>query len=69
VAEAFRGRVERLRLPHPSASTGPFLTVSVGVATGVPRAGVSPSALVAAADDALYRSKRWGRNRVTALDV
>ena len=69
LAEAFRERVERLRLPHPAAPAGPFLTVSVGVATGVPRAGISPSALVAAADDALYRSKRWGRNRVTALDA
>lgn len=68
VAEAFRERIERLRLPHPAPSVGRFLTVSVGVATGVPRAGASPSALVAAADDALYRSKHHGRNRVTALD-
>ena len=68
VAESFRGRIERLRMPHPSSSVGPFLTVSVGVATGVPRAGTSPSALVAAADDALYRSKDAGRNRVTVVD-
>jgi diguanylate cyclase (GGDEF)-like protein/PAS domain S-box-containing protein len=40
------------------------ITVSVGVAT---RSMATPSAasLVAAADDALYRSKRGGRNRVT----
>jgi len=68
VAEAFRDRIERLRIPHPAPSVGPVLTVSVGVATAVPRAGASPSSLVAAADDALYRSKHEGRNRVTARD-
>jgi diguanylate cyclase (GGDEF)-like protein len=67
-AEAFRERVERLRLPHPAAPSGSYVTVSVGVATAIPRPGTSPSTLVAAADDALYRSKHMGRNRVTAID-
>jgi diguanylate cyclase (GGDEF)-like protein len=67
-AEAFRERIERLRLPHPAAASGSYLTVSVGVATAVPRAGASPSTLLAAADEALYRSKHLGRNRVTAID-
>jgi diguanylate cyclase (GGDEF)-like protein len=68
VAEAFRERIERLRLPHPAPLLGPFLTVSVGVATAVARSGASPSGLVSAADEALYRSKHEGRNRVTARD-
>jgi diguanylate cyclase (GGDEF)-like protein len=67
-AEAFRERVERLRLPHPAAPSGSYVTVSVGVATAIPRPGASPSTLLAAADDALYRSKHMGRNRVTAID-
>ncbi|HET9792937.1 MAG TPA: diguanylate cyclase [Thermoanaerobaculia bacterium] len=67
VAESFRQKIERLRLRHPASPDG-FLTVSVGVATGIPRRGFSPSALVAAADQALYKSKKDGRNRVTAID-
>jgi diguanylate cyclase (GGDEF)-like protein len=68
VAESFREKIERLRLRHPASPGGAFLTVSVGVATGTPRRGFSPSALVAAADQALYKSKKDGRNRVTAID-
>jgi len=68
LAEAFRAKIERLRLRHPASPDGAFLTVSVGVATAAPRRGFSPSALVAAADQALYKSKKEGRNRVTSID-
>lgn len=43
----------------------PMTTVSIGVAT-FPLDGVEPAEVVTAADAALYRSKREGRNRVTA---
>jgi diguanylate cyclase (GGDEF)-like protein len=68
LAEAFRAKIERMRLRHPASPDGPFLTVSVGVATGKPRKGFSPSTLISAADQALYKSKREGRNRTTAVD-
>jgi len=41
------------------------ITASFGVAAG-PGAGTSPLDLIASADDALYQSKREGKNRVSA---
>jgi diguanylate cyclase (GGDEF)-like protein len=52
---------------HPTASLG-IVTISLGVATAVPGESSSPETLVAAADEALYRAKRAGRNRVETAD-
>jgi two-component system cell cycle response regulator len=56
--------IERVRVAM--AVSDPFLgvTVSAGVATA-PRNGTDEATLVAAADEALYASKRDGRDRVT----
>lgn len=56
---------ERLRAAVAAADTTVAVTVSVGVAT-CPTNASGASALVGAADEALYASKRDGRNRVTA---
>jgi diguanylate cyclase (GGDEF)-like protein len=59
-AERIRKRVEGLRVTF--EGTPLTLTVSIGVATLAPKGGAQ--ALLAAADAALYRAKREGRNRV-----
>jgi diguanylate cyclase (GGDEF)-like protein len=59
-AERIRKRVEELDLDFEGQRLR--LTVSVGVATLAPKGGVE--ALLAAADAALYRAKREGRNQV-----
>jgi diguanylate cyclase (GGDEF)-like protein len=41
----------------------PRITISVGVAS-FPEAGDNPQSVLKAADDALYRAKEGGRNRV-----
>ena len=64
VAERMRHSVGTLSI---TTVAGPIeLTVSFGVATSDPAHPVLASALVAAADEALYRAKRSGRNRVEA---
>ena len=56
---------ERLREMMAGALIEPAVTISVGVAT-LPNSAATGEELVRAADEALYASKRAGRNRVTA---
>jgi diguanylate cyclase (GGDEF)-like protein len=57
--------IKALQLPHAKSPNG-ILTVSIGVAAWTPLAGEAPQALLHAADQALYRAKQLGRNRVEA---
>ncbi|MGH2910190.1 MAG: GGDEF domain-containing protein, partial [Solirubrobacteraceae bacterium] len=63
VAERVRERVQRAAFVHPLADNG-VLTVSIGLAGGAEE----PEDLLARADNALYRAKESGRNRVVAAD-
>lgn len=63
VAERVRTAIELLAMPHSGSSVAPVVTVSAGVA--VAETGRTTSqALVERADEALYRAKERGRNRV-----
>ena len=55
----------RLALPHEASLTAPVVTLSMGIATLPPEEGPehTPEALLAAADQALYRATKGGRNR------
>ena len=66
-AEEFRSRVEAL-IVHYLDENLPKITVSVGVAA-FPDAGDNPELVLKAADEALYRAKSGGRNRVELSTV
>ncbi len=61
-AENLRSRIEALTVRYLDQDL-PRITISVGVAA-FPGAGDTPEATLKAADDALYRAKAHGRNRV-----
>lgn len=61
-AEKIRSKLRELTVLHQGQSLG-MVTISVGVAA-LPDHGTSPKELLEAADAALYRAKREGRDRV-----
>lgn len=70
VAEKIRQAVEKLGIHHAHSSAADYVTISMGVASIIPREGILPSMLIVAADEALYEAKHTGRNRfVNAHDV
>jgi diguanylate cyclase (GGDEF)-like protein/PAS domain S-box-containing protein len=66
-AERIRSKLRELPVLHQGKPL-PMITVSVGVA-GLPLHGTSPKGLIEAADAALYRAKREGRDRVVSAEA
>ncbi len=64
IAQTALDAVAQLQIPHTACPVGSHLTISMGVAMLMPGSTMRPGHLIAAADDALYRAKSAGRNRV-----
>lgn len=68
-AERIREAVTQLGLAHEASSTAATVTVSVGVSSCRAREHTREQDLIAAADSALYKAKRQGRNQVASLSL
>ncbi len=66
VAEMIRSGVKALQLAHPNSDVSRYVTLSLGVASGVPNRTLNflPETLITAADKALYEAKAAGRDRL-----
>ena len=64
VARRLLGAVRALGLEHGGSAASPPVTISIGVAAVVPVAAQATDVLLRRADEALYRAKAAGRDRV-----
>lgn len=68
IATKLLEEIALLKIPHERSSISDSITVSIGVATILPAPEFAPEYLVKIADQALYRAKNSGRNRVCYAD-
>ena len=64
VCEQMSAEIARLNIEHSHSSTDSRVAVSIGFASVQPIRALSPEALLACADKALYRAKAAGRNTI-----
>jgi diguanylate cyclase (GGDEF)-like protein len=64
IAELIRKTVENLEIPRIDGGTAEKVTISIGVNTLIPSRDNSIENLISKTDEALYRAKETGRNRV-----
>ncbi|WEJ61662.1 GGDEF domain-containing protein [Thiomicrorhabdus lithotrophica] len=64
VAECVRGNVLKASIPHEYSDTSADVTISLGVTTYLSGDLRSISEIIESADQALYKAKKGGRNRV-----
>jgi diguanylate cyclase (GGDEF)-like protein len=69
VAESVHQRLRDCQIPHKSSSAGDYVTLSMGVVTCIPNLQLQMDDVIQKADEALYESKRQGRDRTTAVTI
>ena len=67
VAERLLDEIRKENIPHKASETDEIVTISIGYASMIPTHDNSIEALIKAADDGLYKSKKTGRNRASCI--
>lgn len=64
IAGDIRRHVGQLAIPHEGSQVQPYVTISMGVAAALIRAGMQPGLWIRAADQQLYLAKAAGRDQI-----
>jgi len=68
-AERLRADIEKMRIEHQASAASQWVTMSIGIASTVPRLHHTAEFLIEKSDQALYTSKSEGRNRITVAQL
>ncbi len=69
VAQSVRQRLRSSQIPHSSSSVGNYVTLSMGIVNCIPNPELQMDDVIQKADEALYESKRLGRDRMTIVTI
>ena len=62
IAQGIQKEIKELAITHKGSDANEYVTLSMGIATMIPKHNIDPCHIVAVADKALYAAKEQGRN-------
>lgn len=65
ICEKLRVEIENLKIPHEDSKTSNVVTISIGISCTIPNENIEMNDLIRKADNALYLSKKAGRNKLS----
>ena len=69
VGQRIVDNVSNTNIKHTGSMISPYITVSVGLFTYDGRKEMTTNSVIRMADEALYKAKNEGRNRICTLDI
>lgn len=64
IAKELQKKIEKLGIEHVQSTVSGYVTLSMGISTAKPDRNIASSDLINTADEALYKAKKNGRNRI-----
>lgn len=65
-AKVIQENLQKLALAHAESIVSDYVTISIGIASGIPQLELNAHQMIEQADQALYQAKAQGRNRACA---